>query len=60
MNLHCTMGREVCDGAASQVVSVRAEKTHNSIVVLDEHYVRGKGWKPYARTSENTHFSWKI
>ena len=33
MNLHCTMVREVSDGATSQVVSVNAEMTHNGTVV---------------------------
>ncbi len=63
MNLHCTMVREVSDGATSQVVSVNAEMTQwycRLDIGSDEHYVRGKGWKPYATTSENTHFSWKI
>lgn len=66
MNLHCTMVQEVCDGATSHVVSVSTEVTNNGVVYCrldigsDEHYLRGEGWKPYATTSENTHFSRKI
>ncbi len=31
MNLHCTMVREVCNGATSQVVSASAETTSNVV-----------------------------
>jgi len=66
MNLHCTMVREVCNGAASLIVSVSAETTNNNVVYcrLDigsgEHYVKRRRMEPYATTSENTHFSRKI
>ncbi len=31
MNLHCTMVREVCNGATSHVVSVSTETTSNVV-----------------------------
>ena len=66
MNLHCTMMREVCNGATSTVVFADAEITHNGVVycrldtMSDEYYAKRRWMEPYATTSENTHFSRKI